>query len=251
MRIWMLPNYTQIFFMKPLFFVLVSLIYFNAAAQTVIMNDKNVVLRDLGEFKGINIKGPFKVYYSQSAKHAVGVSASTESARDKITTRVSAGILNIELDGASMSWWGKNPEFKVYISSPEIKSIHASGAVNFLITDLIKSEELTLKFTGASDFYGKLDCGSLTLSFTGASDIEIVGSADRVVADLTGASKLSGASFKVGDAELKATGASTIKLGVSGALGANATGASSITYYGSPKSLSTKATGASSVKKGN
>jgi hypothetical protein len=55
----------------------------------------------------------------------------------------------------------------------------------------------------------------------------------------------------VGDAELKATGASTIKLGVSGALGANATGASSITYYGSPKSLSTKATGASSVKKGN
>ena len=123
MRIWMLPNYTQIFFMKPLFFVLVSFIYFNAAAQDkVIMNDKNVVLRDLGEFKGINIKGPFKVYYSQSAKHAVGVSASTESARDKITTRVSAGILNIELDGASMSWWGKNPEFKVYISSPE-KSI--------------------------------------------------------------------------------------------------------------------------------
>ncbi len=238
--------------MKPLFFVLVSLIYFEAAAQDkVIMNDKNVVLRDLGEFKGISIKGPFKVYYSQSAKHAVGVSASTESARDKIITRVSAGILNIELDGTSMSWWGKNPEFKLYISSPEVKSINASGAVDFLITDLIKSEELTVRFTGASDFSGKLECGSLNLNFTGASDVEIMGSADKVVADLTGASKLSGASFKVIDAELKATGASTIKLGVSGALGANATGASSITYYGSPKSLSTRASGASSVKKGN
>lgn len=238
--------------MKYIFLFLFSINAMLAMGQDkVIMNDKNVVLRDLDDFTGISVKGPFKVYYSQSAKSAVGVSASTESARDKIITRVSAGILHVELEGSNIAWWGKNPEFKIYVSSPQLKNIQASGAVDFLITDIIKSDELNLRFTGASDFSGKLDCNALMIQFTGASDIEIMGRADRVNADLTGASKLSGAALKAIDAELKATGASTIKLGVSGNFSAIATGASSIIYYGTPKSISSKTSGASSVKKGN
>lgn len=234
-----------------LYFILTILPFFTNAQEKVVMNDKNIVLRDLSEFHGIHIKGPFKVYFSQGPKYAVGVSASTESARDKIVTRVSAGILHVEVEGTNIGWWGKSPEFKVYISSPVIKNIQASGAVNFLVTDMIKADELNLRFTGASDFSGKLQCNSVILSFTGASDVEVMGSSEKLVADLTGASKFSGAAFKVVDAELKATGASTIKISVSGALGAIASGASTIVYYGSPKSLSTKASGASSVKKGN
>ena len=238
--------------MRLVLYVIVSLLpFFSTSQDKVVMNDKNVVLRDLDEFSGINIKGPFKVYYSQGSKYAVGVSASTEAARDKIVTRVSAGILHVELEGTNIGWWGKNPEFKVYVSSPEIKNIQASGAVNFLVTDMIKADELNMRFTGASDFSGKLQCKSVILSFTGASDVEVMGNSEKLVADLTGASKLSGAAFKVVDAELKATGASTIKISVSGALGAIASGASTIVYYGSPRSISTKATGASSVKKGN
>jgi hypothetical protein len=238
--------------MKLVLYVIVLLFPFFAIAQEmVVMNDKNVVLRDLDEFSGIHIKGPFKVYYSQGSKYAVGVSASTEGARDKIVTRVSAGILHVELEGTNFGWWGKNPEFKVYVSSPEIKNIQASGAVNFLVTDMIKADALNMRFTGASDFSGKLQCKSVILSFTGASDVEVMGTSEKLVAELTGASKFSGAAFKVIDAELKATGASSIKISVTGTLGAIATGASNIVYYGSPKSLSTKASGASSVKKGN
>jgi hypothetical protein len=57
--------------------------------------------------------------------------------------------------------------------------------------------------------------------------------------------------LKTTNASLNATGASNIRISVSGTLKANATGASNITFYGNPTGTNTRATGASNIKKGN
>jgi hypothetical protein len=116
---------------------------------------------------------------------------------------------------------------------------------------LLQANQLSLTFSGASDFTGKLDCKELKLDFTGASDMEAMGNAVSVDADFTGASKMSAAALKTVHANLNATGASTLRISVSGELKATASGASTITYYGNPSPTNTRATGASSIKKGN
>lgn len=224
---------------------------FMKGQDKVLMKDPHAVIRDLPDFQSLVIRGPFKVYYSSGNDHVVAVSASSPEARNNIVAKVSGSVLNISLENSGFKWWGKNQEFKVYISSPGLNRIAATGAVDVVLVDLLKADALELDFTGASDLAGKIDCNVLSLTATGASDLELNGKANIITARLTGASSMKAAAFTVKDATLTATGASNIKIGVTDHIKANATGASNITYYGNPQHLENTATGASSVKKGN
>ena len=239
--------------MKKLFLVmlLVMMNVFVQSQDKIIMNDPNIAKRETGGFNAVVVRGPFKVYFSEGKENEVAVSAKSVSIRDHIVTRVVDNELFIELDKGWASWLGQSPDFRVYLSAPLLKSVKASGAVDFLVADILKSNQLALTFSGASDFTGKLDCKELRLDFSGASDMEAMGNAESLDANFTGASKMSAAALKTTNASLNATGASNIRISVSGTLKANATGASNITYYGSPTGTNTRATGASNIKKGN
>jgi hypothetical protein len=221
------------------------------AQDKLIMNDPNIAKRETSSFNAVVVRGPFKVYFSEGKENEVAVSAKSVSIRDHIVTRVVDNELFVELDKGWASWLGQSPDFRVYLSAPSLKSVKASGAVDFLVADILKANQLSLTFSGASDFTGKLDCKELKLDFNGASDMEAMGNAESVDADFTGASKMSAAALKTVQANLNATGASTLRISVSGDLKANASGASTITYYGNPSPTNTRATGASSIKKGN
>lgn len=224
---------------------------FVQAQDKLIMNDPNIEKRDPGGFNAIVVRGPFKVYFSEGKEAEVAVSAKSASIRDHIVTRVVDNELFIELDKGWASWLGQSPDFRVYLSAPYLKAVKASGAVDFLVADILKANQLALTFSGASDFTGKLDCNELKLVFTGASDMEAMGNVMSVDADFTGASKMSAAALKTTNANLNATGASNIRISVSGTLKATATGASNITYYGNPTGTTERSTGASNIKKGN
>lgn len=235
------------YFLLPIFFLL-SIV--SRGQEKLLMKDPSAVLRDLSDFQSLVIRGPFKVYYSNSKEHAVAVSANTSDARDRIITKVSGSVLNISLESSGINWWGKNHEFKIYLSSPSLKRISASGAVDVVLVDMLKADDLELEFTGASDLVGRIECNTMNLTCTGASDVEMNGKAVNINARLTGASNMKASAFTVKQADLTATGASNIKIGVTEHIKANATGASNITYFGDPKHIENRATGASSVKKG-
>ncbi len=217
----------------------------------LIINDHMAVIRDMGSFHGIDISGPFKVYFSVGSRHTVAVSASSEDARDRIQVRKSDGILKVELETSYKNWIPGNTSYKLYISAPSLETIKASGAVDFFVTDVLKAEDLKIQFTGASDFLGKLDCRDLDVHFTGASDIELTGTVDELKAVVTGASKLKASTLKVRNADIRVTGASNSTISVSNNLQAVASGASHIYYYGNPAHVDVSSTGASKVKKAN
>ena len=236
--------------MKSLIFVvaLIGGIFLNAQ-EKVIINDPLAVVRDMGSFEGIEINGPFKVYYSVGSNYSVAISANSESARDRIRVKKSGDVLMIDLENTYKNWFSNETRLKVYISSPSIKHINASGAVDFFVTDLLKSDDLKIQFTGASDFLGKLDCKRLHLHFSGASDIELTGKVGELDAVLTGACKLNASTMKVEDAEVKVSGASKSTINVHNNLHATASGASHIYYYGSPQHIEASASGASKIKR--
>jgi len=132
-------------------------------------------------------------------------------------------VLKLETDRKLST---SNP-IRVRISAPDIEGIETSGAANVILTDL------------------KND--SLEIDSSGASKIRVAGETAKLVIDVSGATRVDAEGLTAGDANVEASGASTVELLVNGNLRTDASGASTIRYSGSPKDVVKKSSGASTV----
>ena len=94
-----------------------------------------------------------------------------------------------------------------------------------------------------------VNADSLELKASGASKIKIDGAAKELNADASGASTIDAENLKVGDADVEASGASNAIVAATNDLKVDASGASKITYIGEPKNIKQNSSGASSVTK--
>jgi hypothetical protein len=236
--------------MKKSFIALLLFFYGCAGAQdNATIEDKNVRIRQVGNFNEIEVRGPFTVYFSEGKNFDLAVSASDKSVRDRIVTKVVNGILQISLGEQSWRGWQPNLKLKVYISSPNLKKIQASGACEFIVHDVIKSPSLDMIFSGASDFKGRIEVEKLNVIFSGASDLTISGTANDAKITVSGASDFKGFSLKTENTEASSSGASSIQISANKSIKAIASGASDIAYKGNPSIISQKSSGASSIVK--
>ncbi len=89
----------------------------------------------------------------------------------------------------------------------------------------------------------------LELKASGASKIKIGGTANKLSADATGASTIDAEGLQTESAEVEASGASKASVAATDDLNIDASGASKITYIGEPKNLKQNSSGASSITK--
>lgn len=94
-----------------------------------------------------------------------------------------------------------------------------------------------------------VNADSLELKASGASKIKIDGTAKELNADASGASTIDAENLKVEDADVEASGASKAVVTATNDLKVDASGASKISYVGEPKSIKQNSSGASSVTK--
>jgi hypothetical protein len=217
------------------------------------INDPNAEVRDVKNFTGIKISSAFDVYLNQSNVDAVAVSASEQKYRDRIKVTVENGILSVGFDNDKGIWKGWNSDktkLKVYISFKQLNSLKVSGACDVKAEGTIKSDELSISFSGASDLKDvKLDVNKLNIDLTGASDVSITGKATNLKLTCTGASDFKGYELATDYSDVSATGASSIKITVNKELSVRATGASDVHYKGTGLIREVKSTGASSVSR--
>ena len=250
-------------------------IAFIAQAQTKmgVIYDENVQLRKLPNFTSIRVSNAIELFISQSNKTEVAVSATSEEYRNRIVTEVVGGTLIIRMADNNSRWWkwgNENYRIKAYVSVNELYAITGSGATNIKIINGVSSEKLKINLSGASDMKGDIKAGTLMADLSGASnfkatvqasafsvkgsgacDIEVAGSGDDLIVDVSGASSVKMYDYLVKGASLDASGASSIKVNVSGILKVHATGASSIDYKGTATIKDMHSSGASSVKRRN
>jgi hypothetical protein len=236
--------------MKYSFFAFLLLLnLFVAAQDSKQVYDPNAVKRDLNNFSTISIKGPFTVFFSKGADCSVAVSASTHDLREKIESQIFGSELSIKLNEKGIDAFFKNQKLRVYISAPSLSSIEASGAVDFIIVDELTSDDLSLTFSGSSDVKGIIKANRLKAIFSGASDLDISGSAKQARVVLSGASVCNATDLLVHEVDVKASGASTIRVHAIESLKAVASGASKIIYSGNPSQIDRASSGASSIRK--
>jgi hypothetical protein len=135
------------------------------------------------------------------------------------------------------------------VTMPELTGLELSGASHGSVSGFDSTEGLTVQVSGASHLTGDIEAGDVRFSVSGASRVTLSGSAQAVVVDVSGASHVDLADFPVADADVEASGASTVTVSASGTLDANASGASHVKYLGSPSLGSVETSGASSVER--
>ena len=180
--------------------------------------------RNLTGFKEVKAGGAVNIDISFKPEYSITVEAD-DNLLEHITTEVSGDTLVIGMKDNINS---KN-KIIIKITMPELADLHISGASTANVAGF-KGDKLTAELSGASK--AKID--GVTSEFNGRA---------------SGASSIDAANLKAENADVNSSGASNITVNASGDLKADASGASSVTYIGDPKSIKQNASGASSVKK--
>ena len=147
-----------------------------------------------------------------------------ENLLSHVTTGVEGDLLKIETQDSIAPSHG----VKVAITSPSLDGATLSGAVK-LNAD-------------------RLSGATFGLETSGAAKVTLAGKVNRLLASLTGASKLEAANLVADDVELSVTGAGKADVSASNLLRAAITGAGKVSYTGHPKSVEKKITGAGKIE---
>ena len=134
------------------------------------------------------------------------------------------------------------------VTMPELMGLELSGASHCRVSGFDSTEGLTVQASGASHLSGEIEAGDVRFDVSGASSVTLRGSAEGAVIGASGASHVDLADFPVGNADVEASGASTVTVNASERLDAQASGASHIKYLGSPSLGTVDTSGASSVE---
>lgn len=199
--------------------------YFNFSFNRSVRGSGNIVSdqRNVGEFTSVDASGVYKIEIVAQKDFAVSVEAD-DNLLPFIKTEVSNGVLKVYSEKKIRS---KNA-LRIRISAPNIEKIEASGATNIDLSGINNS--------------------SLELDTSGASKVSVAGETVAFKVDVSGASKINAAALKADKATIDASGASRVSVNAVSELNADASGASTISYTGSPVNLNNRATGAAKIK---
>ncbi|MCW3081961.1 head GIN domain-containing protein [Segetibacter sp.] len=205
---------------------------FISNAQNIVY-DENAEVRTVEKFNSLEVSGTLSLYLSQGPTQGVAISAGEEKYNSKIKTEVKNGVLRISVDGGvwnGFNW--TNRKLKAYVTVTDINRLDVSGASYASISGPLKSDELKMDISGASEVKGIINVSRLNLDISGASVARLSGTAKDGLIDASGACKVNSYELSIETCKASSSGASNIKVTVTGELNADASGGSNIYYKG-------------------
>ncbi len=183
--------------------------------------------RNIGNFTGLDVRGAFQVEVICQKEARLEITAD-DNLLKYIKTEVRGGVLHIETDGAQLNF---KDSPRVLIAVPSLDDFNISGASRVKATNM--------------------KAGDVKINLSGASQFAATGTAQGIEADLSGACKFDGKDLQAVKVDINASGASKADVYASADLYAEASGASSVYYYGNPQNISPKTNGASKISAGS
>lgn len=202
--------------------------------------------RTASGFNSVDVSGAIDVYVRQDPATSVKVEAD-----DNILE-----YIEVHTEGSTLEIYTENNirlrpsnKIKVYISNPDYKEIHVSGASSVRCENEITSADvLHVDLSGASEGRLELNAPKVSVTLTGASNASIKGKTKDFEGSASGASEIRGFDLLSENADVDASGASHIEIYASVKIDGQSSGASSVNYKGNAQS-SVEKSGASSVNK--
>jgi hypothetical protein len=141
----------------------------------------------------------------------------------------------------------KNVTLEATITMPELTGVSLSGASRARVTGFKSTRDLDLDISGASSVEGDIEAGAVTCELSGSSTVNLDGSTDDLTVKASGGSIVKLSEFPAANADIEASGASTVTVNVNGTINANVSGASRVYYVGNPTLGTVDTSGAASI----
>jgi len=199
--------------------------------------------RKISPFNKLEVSGAYTIVLKQDSVTSVSVEAD-ENLQESITTKTEGKKLIIENKKSICG----SKDMIVYVTTPDIKSIDLSGAVELNSTSNIYGDELGLYLSGASEMSISTSLDKLKIVCSGSGKLSLKGNADEVDALLSGASDINAYGLATKNFKLSSSGAGKANINVSEKLNVEISGAATVYYKGSPD-VTTKISGVGAVNK--
>lgn len=221
--------------MKKLFF-LSSLMAGLLTAEAQVKQERKVE-----DFTSIEVGSVFTIHLTQAETNSVQVSAKLDD-QAHIKTEVKNGVLHISSDEKEVA-----EDAEIEISIKNLTSLEASGASRVKGQNNLKVDKLKIVSSGASAITLELTANAVDATSTGASSLKLTGSSTQLTADVSGAASFKGYEFQSSDVDVSTSGAANAKVSSNKKLNAQASGASSIRFKGTPVDKTINATGSATI----
>ncbi|HEY31580.1 MAG TPA: DUF2807 domain-containing protein [Dehalococcoidia bacterium] len=232
---------------------------------------KNVVTRemDFTDFTNIDISSCFKVGITRADSYSVNIAAN-EKLFDYINVSKSGNTLKISIEPlplpARPNLLSPRPNLRAEITMPELHKLRLGSSTTCVVSgfnsndgfDLnvtgnsaldidIKAGKTKVEISGASRLRGQMKLADAEFTLSGASRAELSGSANSVVLNAWGASRLDLSDFVLNDTAVNLKGASEATVNVNGRLDLDLSGGSRLYYNGKPTMGKINVSGTSSL----
>ena len=194
-------------------------------------------------FSRLEVGDTFDVTVSVGQKAAVTVRVD-EGHKDELDVRVTDDTLHVGLQSGTSV---RDAKLEADVTVPALSRIDTSGASQVHLSDEIDADSLELVVSGASTLDGAVKISEGRLDVSGASRANLEGSAARLDLSVAGASSVRGVALTAQSLTATLSGASSVELTVTDSLSAEASGASSLRYKGSPQITRQEVSGLSSI----
>jgi hypothetical protein len=208
----------------------------------------NIITENRNEtgFNRIDVSGAIDVFIKQDSTTSVKVEAD-DNIMEYVIVNTSGSTLEIHTENNIRL--KPSHKIKVYVTNPDYKELLVSGASSIRSENEISSPDaLHIEINGASEGRLELNAPKVSVNLGGASHADLRGKTRDFEGDASGASEIKGFDLLSENANVEASGASSIEVFASVRIDGQASGASSVNYKGNAQ-VTVDKSGASSVNK--
>jgi hypothetical protein len=166
-----------------------------------------------------------------------------------------ADLLDVGVDGRTLRIQLKpqsniqnRPTLRAEVTMSRLEELRAAGASTVTVTGRIPDSGLRLLVSGSSRVAADLALDQADATVSGSSRLELTGTANTLSAQGSGASRLELADLHLQDLNIRLSGASRASVQVDRTITAQVSGASNLTYKGTPQFRNRDTSGGSSIQ---
>ncbi|MCH7514557.1 MAG: PspC domain-containing protein [Bacteroidetes bacterium] len=188
---------------------------------------------DFSDYDEVVVNGAFEVRFIQSEEYRLILNGQKNDI-SKIILHVDDHQLSIKHDRDLINYKRYQNRIKIIIGLPALKSLELRGAIKAFAKGF-DEERVKIILKGASEADIDMDAYEIDIDLAGASRLTITGSGHEMTARLSAASMLDAYDFRVDDARIDASVASSAKVYVTKNLDIHASIISDVKYRGGAK----------------
>lgn len=224
---------------KKIFFCLTAVLFLLSSCIVVQANSYEVGKNEsraypLRDFSAIEVSGAIHVEFVQSNNQSYRVKAvGSHSMLPKLQMEVRNHVLIIK-QKSDPGFHSGNHHLTVYVQSPNLQSVKASGACDVLIRSL-NASAVRLEACGSSDVtVNQLTANNLEVRLQGSSDARLAGKVSKAVYTSSGSSDVRAYDLKAEEVSATCSGSSDVYCFATRSVSAKASGSSDIRIKGNP-----------------